>query len=199
MNQREPTSTPIGVGQTLSCLALLLLPMVAAARAWSRPALPMQDALPHPRTYLVALGSPPLRFEEPAPPPDLVTRPAAGAPPRPAMFDEPLAGQDQPAAPAAVSASSPSPTADHTPVPGASTDSATTPPTEAQVPVHTPPPILPDDVRPQTRPEDFLPFFQIPATQPGGPSVIVPVPRIPASPAPAPLPPSSATYTQTPR
>jgi hypothetical protein len=47
---------------------------------------------------------------------------------------------------------------------------------------------LPDDLRQPTRPEDFLPYFQLP-----GPGVN------PGVPAPAPLPPSSATYTQTPR
>ena len=45
-----------------------------------------------------------------------------------------------------------------------------------------PPAILPDDTRPRVRAEDFLPYF-----------------RIPGVPVPAQLPPSSATYTQTPR
>ncbi len=40
------------------------------------------------------------------------------------------------------------------------------------------PPILRDDVKPLIHPEDFLPYFQIPNT---------------------PVPPSSASYTQTPK
>ena len=57
--------------------------------------------------------------------------------------------------------------------------------------------ILPDEVRPQVRPEDFLPFFQVPgsATQPGDVTLVMPVPR--SVPTPPALPPSSATYTQT--
>jgi hypothetical protein len=58
--------------------------------------------------------------------------------------------------------------------------------------------ILPDDVRPAVRPEDFLPFFQFPA--PGGTgNVRVIVPVAPTAPsAPGTQPPSSATYIQTP-
>jgi len=57
--------------------------------------------------------------------------------------------------------------------------------------------ILPDELHPQVRPEDFLPFFQIPgaATGPGDVTLVVPVPRNP--PAPPTQPTSSATYTQT--
>ena len=96
---------------------------------------------------------------------------------------------DAPASAADASATSLSPTA-----PAA--DEPTTPSaTDDPPPVRTPTPILRDDLRPQTRPEDFLPFFQIPA--PGSDAdVIVPTPRTPVG---TPLPPSSATYTQTPR
>lgn len=45
--------------------------------------------------------------------------------------------------------------------------------------------ILPDDTRTQIRAEDFLPFFQAPGARPAA--------------APGTLPPSSATYTQTPK
>ena len=70
------------------------------------------------------------------------------------------------------------------PVSLAQAPAADTPPEST----HGPLPILPDDLRQPTRPEDFLPYFQLP-----GPGVN------PGVPAPAPLPPSSATYTQTPR
>ena len=60
-------------------------------------------------------------------------------------------------------------------------------------------PILHDELRPQVRPEDFLPYFQVPgsATQSGA---VIPGAYTPrGAPEPAPLPPSSATYTQTPQ
>ena len=62
-----------------------------------------------------------------------------------------------------------------------------------------PAPILPDDIRPRIRPDDFLPFFQVPgsASRPG--DVILTVPAPASAGQPAPLPPSSATYTQTPK
>jgi hypothetical protein len=199
MNQREPTAAPLGAGQALPCLALLLLLLLAAARAWSRPTQPSRPAFVQEVPYLVALGAPPLRFLEPAPPPDLVSRPAAGAPPVPSLA-EPTD------APAAESTSTPAATGTPTlasslpaplPLPPTTTiDDAPASEAEASAPApaRAPQPILPDEIRPQARPEDFLPFFQIPIPQTGNADVIVPVPR-----APAPLPPSSATYTQTPR
>jgi hypothetical protein len=53
--------------------------------------------------------------------------------------------------------------------------------------------IIPDTVRPQVQAEDFLPFFLIPGTtsKPDG--------QVPAAPQPGQMPPSTATYTQTPR
>lgn len=141
-----------------------------------------------------------LRFADAAPPPDLVGRPPAAAPPHPVMAEEsepdaakPVRKKDivvpSPAAQASVAiepSTNSAPDGAKKPAPGTS---------EAPAPeVHTPPPILQDDLHPQTRPEDFLPFFQIPTAQPGDPNAVVPVPR-----APAPLPQSSATYTQTPK
>jgi hypothetical protein len=194
MNQREPTAAPLGAGQALPCLALLLL-LMAVVRAWSRPMQPSRPASVQEVPYLVALGAPPLRFLEPAPPPDLVSRPPAAAPPHPSDTDEVASPS---AEPVAQTAPPPSPLSLPTPV-SAPADSAPASEAEASVPAptRTPQPILPDEIRPQARPEDFLPFFQIPSTQPGDPSVIVPVPR--ASVPTTPLPPSSATYTQTPR
>lgn len=216
MKYREPTSAPTpGASTALPCLALLLLPLMAVARAWCRPNLNVEVGLTPLKPYLAVLGSPPLRIEEAIPPPDLTTRPSAAAPPQPDV----AADNGQPArAPAAAdatdSAGSASPTAAASsstsavsPAPatdrGAVSDNSTSSPTVASSPadqpadVHTPAPILPDETRPQVRPEDFLPYFQIPATQPGDPNVIVPVPRQTSG--SIPVPPSSATYTQTPR
>lgn len=198
MNQREPTSAPVGAGQALPCLALLLLFLLVVARAWSRPIFPQASALAQHKPYLVALGSPPLRFQEPAPPPDLTTRLAAGAPPQPSA--DSASSESAPPANPAASGSQPNSTTPSAPPTASSLaiDSASTTLTtdEAPVPARTPLPILPDELRPQARPEDFLPFFQIPVSRPGDVNVVVPVPRAPA--APAALPPSSATYTQTP-
>lgn len=201
MNQREPTSAPVGVGQALPCLALLLLPLLTAAQGWARPAVSAKPSSA--RSYLVAIGSPPLRFEEPAPPPDLVTRPPAAAPPQPTA-----GGNASDSTPLALDTAALAATSPEVPATGSivgtspidnidvdSDDSALDTIDDAPEPVRTPPPILRDDLRPQTRPEDFLPFFQIPA--PGtDATVIVPAPRTPTG---RPLPPSSATYTQSPR
>lgn len=147
---------------------------------------------PHeePVPYLIAHGAPALRFERPTPTPDLSTRPVAAAPPNPA-----LTLTESTVAQANLAAVQPA-------LPRAQTDQ---PPPEAPAkyappPTRKPPPaILPDDTRPTIRPEDFLPFFQIPGSAPstGGASVIVPVPMSP--PAGITPPPSSATYTQTPK
>ena len=61
------------------------------------------------------------------------------------------------------------------------------------------PPILPDEIRATVRPEDFLPYFQIPgsARRADDVTLLVPVPRVPN--AQGSLPSSSATYTQTPK
>ncbi len=202
MNQREPTSAPVGAGQALPCLALLLLSLLVVARAWSRPIFFQASATAQHKPYLVALGSPPLRFQEPAPPPDLTARLAAGAPPQPAAgpaSNDPAPSTD-PVAPVAPSNSSISPSAPPTAsslaIDSASLVEIETTTDGAPTPARTPLPILPDELRPQARPEDFLPFFQIPVSRPGDLNVIVPVPRAPAD--PAALPPSSATYTQTP-
>lgn len=197
MNQREPTSAPLGAGPAFPCLALLILSLLTVVRAWSRPMTPQWSASTQARHYLVALGAPPLRFQELAPPPDLTSRPPAAAPPQPptevvedfdvAMDDVSL---EFPFRDIPSSTSFEFPTVAPTTV---------YPENESEaVPVEprTPPPILRDEMRPQARPEDFLPFFQIPVSQPGDVSVMVPVPRAPA--ASTPLPASSATYTQSP-
>lgn len=186
MNHREPTPAPRGSGQALPCLALLLLPFLTLSRAWSRPNLPAIATLTPPGGYLIAVGAPSLRFQAAIPPPDLVARPAASAPPK---IENSASHPDvlvftPPAASAAVS--EPPPASTMTEETG----------DESNVP-RTPPPILRDELQRHTRPEDVLPYFQIPAAQPGDVGLIVPVPRSAGT--PAPLPASSATYTQSPR
>lgn len=186
MNHREPTSASTNAGQALSCLALLLLPLLAADRAWSRPIIPYDPPPPDPTPYLVTVGSPALRFLEAAPPPDLGGRPPAAAPPQPASDTVAAKPDVIPFTPAAAPTTALAP----------ADASQATPPSDSVQP-HSPAPILPDELRPRVRAEDFLPYFEIPATRPGDPNVIVPIPRGAGS--PAPLPASSATYTQTPK
>ena len=149
-------------------------------------ALDLRNAEPALLPYLAVLGPPPLRFAAAPPPPDLTVRPPAGAPPIPAS-----ANADSTLAPAASAETKSSPAvAANT---AASTETPASADHNAPSPAKAPPAILPDDARPAVRPEDFLPYFQIPG-QPGGVNLLVPVPR--GAPGPAQLPPSTATYTQ---
>jgi hypothetical protein len=149
--------------------------------------------------YLPKLGAPRLRFQEATPPPDLVTRPAAGAPPVP-----PLSPTESTVAIANAEAARSAPATDPPPDPPPSAAAPATTGPAASAPAGeapakpVPAPILPDNVRPAVRPEDFLPFFQIPGAgrNPAGVSVLAPVP--PGVPPPASLPASSANYRQTP-
>lgn len=185
MNHRDPTSVPSGAGRAIPCLALLLLPWVACDRGWARPVVPNGPPLAEPTPYLATIGSPALRFAEALPPPDLVTRPPAAAPPQPADAAATPKPDVIPFTPAVTESSA-----------AATPDAVRQNPAPESV-AGTPLPILPDELKPHVRAEDFLPYFEIPAANPGDPNVIVPVPRVPAT--PAPLPPSSATYTQSPR
>jgi len=195
MNHREPPHRAAGERRALRYLSLLLLPALVpknvsgVSRTRPIPGAPadLRDAEPALAPYLAALGAPPLRFETALPPPDLTRRPApvAPPPPPPAVAEPPSALVEAKSLPAAaVNAASSEAVA---------TNSAKPAPAPAKVP---PPSIIPDDARPSIRPEDFLPYFEIPGTgrQPGDVRLLVPAPR--GAPAPAPLPPSSATYTQ---
>lgn len=194
--------------QASHCLALLLLPALAPgfSRAVPRPrANPGPEAAVQPRhtpqPYLRVVGAPPLRFVEVAPPADPITRlPATGNPPGLADNLE------------AELAQSTETTDDVAPELAATTEVEEAMPAARPLPTTVPPParaetapvssgpapILPDDTRPSLRPEDFLPFFQLPGTSSvsADVTVITPAPR--QAPAPAPLTPSSATYRQTP-
>ncbi len=198
MNHREPPHLSAGTRRALHCLSLLLLPALApdGAHALPRSTAPTAGSGrrtdPHP--YLPALGAPLLRFQEAAPPPDLVTRPAAAAPPMPALTPtESSVAQANAAAARSTTVNEATPPLPATPLTAETTSTKTVPP-----PGKAPTPILPDSTRPSVRPEDFLPYFQIPgsAQTPSDVTLLVPAPKAP--PAPAPLPPSSATYRQTP-
>ena len=200
MNHREPPHLSAGARRALRCLSLFLLPAFApdgvlalprTRPSRSGPDLHSMEAIP----YLPVVGPPPLRFQEAAPPPDLVTRPAAAAPPVPALSPTEAAVA---LANAAASASSAALTEASDRLLEEAKPPAPEPPHPAAPPAKAPPPILPDSSRPTVRPEDFLPYFQVPvsARAPANVTVVAPVP--PAAPAPAPIPASSATYRQTP-
>ena len=193
MNQREPTSSPQGVGQALPCLTLLLLPLLSGVCVAAQPRLIFQAGLTLQKPYLVVLGAPPLRFQDPAPAADLAVRPPIPGALRASSTDLPSNTAEPLNRPDFELASTTRPSADPTTI----TKLPLEPESVASAPTHTPPPILPDEMRPQARAEDFLPFFQIPAGQSGELNVIVPVPRAPAT--PSSLQSSSATYTQSPR
>ena len=195
MNHREPTSEPRGPGRAFPCLTLLLLPLLSGASAFAQPHPSSQPVLIPQKPYLVAVGSPSLRFQEPA----QLTDPAVRPP-------KPLAAQI-----ASSEGSADHLAADITPFNETSSSSLTVassaadespaanqsePEADSPKPTRTPRPILPDEMRPQARAEDFLPFFQVPAGRSDDVSVFMPVPHAPA--APPSLPTSSATYTQTP-
>jgi len=195
MNYREPPSLPVGARRALRCFSLLLLPALAPKAGHSLPnsataAEPADAPGPDSVPYLPIVGAPPLRFQRATPPPDLVTRPpAAAAPPLPASpVPEPvaIAANIDPAP--AITALPPGPRAPEV---------AATEPNPPARPAATA--ILPDDIRPAVRTEDFLPYFQLPGSGrlPGEVNVIVPGTFNPS--ATPTLPPSSATYTQSPK
>jgi hypothetical protein len=197
MNQREPPHLPVENRKTLHYVALLLLPTLAPlialasgrVRSSGHQSARLDDSAP----YLQAVGAPPIRFRDRAPPP-------AQSPP-PSLFGAVrLEGDSLEGATNRPDVLLARPTA---PPDDLSATGESTGPTKPTAPAAKPPPppppsIIPDDTRPTVRPEDFLPFFQLPgsASAPGGVGVIVPVPM--AAPTPVTLPPSSATYRQTP-
>ena len=179
VNHHKAQFRPGRLRQALHCLAFLLLlglgPEATAAkfrqREWSAP-----ESAP----YLTATGPPVLRFREPEVPPEPALRPVAVGPPVPGLNAVESAVAVANAAAVRVSPAGGVPVMDVAKPGQLNTPQGAPKPLAAAKPI--PPAILPDDTRPQVRAEDFLPYFQIP----GGP-------------VPAQLPPSSATYTQTPR
>ncbi len=129
--------------------------------------------------YLAVVLSPALTFQAATPAVDPTLRLAAGAPPRPAGAIEDIAAENQDAAVAAAPV---------LPAPSTPPDSvAQTEPAaiEGSKPASKLPPvaILHDDMLPEVRPEDVLPYFQFPGSSLSAPQ-------------PAPIPASSATYRQ---
>ncbi len=201
MNIHKARFRPIGPRRTLHCLALLLLSGVApeSTQAGSR-----QRAIMRPfgdlhasdgEPYLIVVGAPGLRFREPEPVPSVAPRPVAVGPPIAGLKAVEATVAAANAAAVRVVPAVPVPTLDDGKV--GQVGAAANEPAPPVAKKAGPPAILPDDMRPRVRAEDFLPYFQIPGTLPTGNANGVPVP--PGAPGPAPLPPSSATYTQTPR
>lgn len=178
-------------------MSMLLLPALVPEAA---PALPRERRAPEAAgsdsvPYLKVIDTLPLRFQHSEPPPSFITRPVGGAPPVPPLTPaESSILQANAAAAQSVARATRPP--DEAPV--TEIKSAVTPPPVPAKP--TPAAILPDDARPSIRPEDFLPYFQIPgsAKQANEVNVIMPASAVTA-PAPAALPPSTATYTQSPK
>jgi hypothetical protein len=184
--------------RALRYVSLLLLPAlvpksvsgVSRSRPNAGAVVDLRGTEPALLPYLAAVGPPPLRFQTQPPPPDLTGRPAAGAPPIPAKALTENPGETP--KPRYAEAEPASATAPDESKAVAANDKVAPAPSPNKAPT---PSIIPDDMRPSVRPEDFLPYFQIPGAKPGDPSLLVPVP-VRGAPAPAPLPPSSATYTQ---
>lgn len=198
MNHREPPQLPAGVRRALHCL-LLALPALAPEKASALPRTRPPGSGPHltdlgAAPYLPQIGTLGLRFQDPPaplpePPPkvDRVAVPSVTAPPLAAVAN---------ANAAAVQSTGDPPSAATSP----STTPAPSDKTAAPASVRTPPAILPDSVRPSVRPEDFLPYFQVPGSATRAADVNLFLPSAPAAPAsPGTLPASSATYTQSPK
>ncbi len=195
MNHRETALPPATSRRSLRCLAALLLPAIGPGAASAPPRTGRADSLSVAELrrlqlpYLPVCGAPPLRFARPAPPPDLAAEPPAAAPPVPDLSPtENLVASANTAAMQPVEPSAP---------PAAASEAPASP---MGAPPRTPPPaILPDDTRPSVRAEDFLPFFRVPGGGRGAPETSVIVPGVPTAPSAPAVPPSAATYTQTPR
>lgn len=203
MNHREPPHAPARIGRAGLAPALSILLVMMPFGVHAQPRRPLLGAFvgrtAEPIPYLVAAGAPPLRFAAPPLPPEPAPS-AAPAVTAASATSEQASGKKpdilSPEMTETVAPAKPSPT-----LPASATNETPSNenPENATAPGKSVPPILPDDVRPAVRPEDFLPYFQVPgsARRPATLNVAVPVP--PTPPAPAPLPPSSATYTQTPK
>ncbi len=182
MNHREPRLRPRDSAQAWRYLAMLLLPLLDPAHSNAAGRMRSTNRFPSnpregPTPYLQAANAPPLRFQEPPPAPPAIVRPLRGVP-----FPT-YRGMNDVSAPDVI-VHNPRPAVPPPAEPANEIKEAPPPPRKSS-----PAPILPDDVRPQTRPEDILPFFQLPGSRRGPieTSVIVPVPA--SAPSPAPIPP----------
>ncbi len=148
------------------------------------------------RPYLATMGSPALRFQDPAPVPPPTVKPVASGPPVAASAPEE----------AAVSLANNQAAASTPPMPipenpaKSPADATTTTPAEApdqvepSAPVPKVLPILPDDTRRKVQSQDFLPLFRLPGSGGLTEETTILIPGVPTPPAPGTVPPSSATY-----
>ena len=198
MNHRETPSLPTGVCRALHCLSLLLLPNIAPLAA---PASPRhrhdfghgadgQEYPPMP--YLAFVGGIPLRVQKIAKVGGFSPKPVASGALIPSLDNNESAIA---LANAAAAQSAKLVVANPPSGPAPKPNSSGKRPAAKNQPTS----ILPDDTRPTVSPEDFLPYFQLPGSrrQNGEVNVIVPLGALTAPPS-APLPPSTATYRQTP-
>lgn len=206
MKFREPALVRGGFARLGHCLTLLLLAGGSATslRAGGRIRIASPsplgytwvDSLP----YAIVAGVPPLRFapEPPAPEPPA---PVPPIPPPEAASASSSASSPDPAA-AAILAAPVHPAAAALAEKSSTSGSPAVLPGKQPEEKNDPAPILPDDLHPQVRPEDFLPFFQVPGglgPRPGARvNVVVPIPPTAPPTATAPIP-STATYQQTPQ
>ena len=184
----EARFRPRGIRRVLHFLAPLLLsglgPDSVSAGSRVHPVLRIVDPnAREPEPYLIAIGAPGLRFKEPEPVYEYVPPPVAVGPPVAG-----LSSTEASVAAANAAARLIPEVAAVKPVGASAPREAPAAPVAAKPVIST---ILPDDTRPQIRPEDFIPFFQLPGSAPSRASAVTPAPTV--------LPPSSATYQQTPR
>lgn len=146
------------------------------------------------RPYLATLGSPAMRFQDPAPVPPPVVKPIASGPPVAASAPEEAEVSLANDRAAASTPPMPLPEATPTPAPEVATAPSKPDPAKPEPVAPRALPILPDDTRRKVQSQDFLPLFRLPGS--GGPveDGAVILPSVPAPPAPGTLPPSSATY-----
>lgn len=183
-------------------LSLLLLPAVALNDALAIPRVGLNspaaaEAGPtNPLPYLRSVGSPALRFQEPPPSRESLMAFQTTAAPESATAKSSESSAATASATAGRLAAQSARDSDEAPVSDLPSELVKPTPLMGKAPES----ILPDDARPQIRPEEFLPYFRAPGSSKQTGDVILFVPPVPRGvPAPAPLPPSSATYTQTPK
>ena len=184
MNSRTHTLLT-GLGRFVRCLTLVLLPALVAEGGQTRsacgnpacspPESSPESPYPYSSPYLAVVGPPPMRLREPPAPPSFELEPVAEGP---AQLEENISASP-PAVGGRLDSSLPMAASSKSPTKLPSASATANRPEESE-----PSSILPDDMRRDIRPEDFVPYFQYPRN--GG----VPVPAQPA------LPPSSATYRQ---
>ncbi|MCX6945763.1 MAG: hypothetical protein NT173_13555 [Opitutales bacterium] len=191
--QGTPPQRRARQGLALLLSALVPVAVGASMRQWVAPDTADCPDGAAPAAYLPLLGAAPLRFADVVTAPDRVARPAATAPPQPGLTRTESSVALANAAAAQSAALNGAGQVRPPPISPEGPDG--TPPADQSPPL----PILPDEVRPQLHPEDFLPFFQLPgsATSPGGVILVGPLPT--ETPPAGPRPQSSATYHQTPK